>query len=99
MSAASESNRYYIDGSTGATTHPISSWLLYHWKKRYATVAFENEATNECALKPRARLLEQKLGLLTTPTGGGVSISRTKGQYPAQDYLQTVRSHGFHLEG
>ena len=47
--------------------HAISSWLLCHWEKQYTTVAFENEDTEEAALKAWVRLPEQKLGLLTTP--------------------------------
>lgn len=45
--------------------YEISSGLLYHWKKQYATGRFNNPPTKEAALEERVRQLEQLVGRLT----------------------------------
>ena len=45
--------------------HNISSGLLYHWKKQYSRGKFDNEPTQEAALKDRIVKLEQMVGRLT----------------------------------
>lgn len=43
----------------------ISSSLLYHWKKQYSRGKFNNEPTEEGALKDRIEKLERLVGKLT----------------------------------
>lgn len=43
----------------------ISSSLLYHWKKQYSRGKFNNEPTEEGALKDRVEKLERLVGKLT----------------------------------
>ena len=43
----------------------ISSSLLYHWKKQYSLGKFNNEPTEEAALKDRVEKLERLVGKLT----------------------------------
>jgi transposase len=43
----------------------ISSSLLYHWKRRYSRGKFNNEPTEEAALKDRIEKLERLVGRLT----------------------------------
>jgi len=45
--------------------HNISSSLLYHWKKQYSRGKFNNEPTQEAALKDRVEKLERLVGRLT----------------------------------
>jgi transposase len=45
--------------------HNISSSLLYHWKKQYSRGKFDNEPTEEGALKDRVEKLERLVGKLT----------------------------------
>ena len=45
--------------------HNISSSLLYHWKRQYSRGKFENEPTEEAALKDRVEKLERLVGKLT----------------------------------
>ena len=45
--------------------HNISSSLLYHWKKQYIRGKFDNEPTQEAALKDRVEKLERLVGRLT----------------------------------
>lgn len=45
--------------------HELSSGLLYHWKKQYATGRFDNPPNKEAALEERMRQLEQLVGRLT----------------------------------
>ena len=46
----------------------ISSSLLYHWKKQYSRGKFNNEPTEEAALKDRVEKLERLVGQLTLET-------------------------------
>lgn len=43
----------------------ISTGLLYHWKKQYSWGKFNNEPTEEAALKDRVEKLERLVGKLT----------------------------------
>jgi transposase len=45
--------------------HNISASLLYHWKKQYSRGKFNNEPTEEGALKDRIEKLECLVGKLT----------------------------------
>jgi len=45
--------------------YKISSSLLYHWKEQYSRGKFNNEPTQEAALKDRIEKLERLLGKLT----------------------------------
>ncbi len=45
--------------------HNISTGLLYHWKKQYIRGKFNNEPTEEAALKDRIEKLERLVGRLT----------------------------------
>ncbi len=43
----------------------ITSSVLYHWKKQYSRGKFNNEPTEEAALKDRVEQLERLVGKLT----------------------------------
>ena len=43
----------------------IGSSLLYHWKRQYSRGKFNNEPTEEAALKDRVEKLERLVGKLT----------------------------------
>jgi len=43
----------------------ISSSVLYHWKRQYSRGKFDNEPTEEAALKDRIEKLERLVGRLT----------------------------------
>jgi len=45
--------------------HNISPSILYHWKKQYSRGKFNNEPTEEGALKDRIEKLERLVGRLT----------------------------------
>jgi transposase len=45
--------------------HNIGPSLLYHWKKQYSRGKFDNEPTEEAALKDRVEKLERLVGKLT----------------------------------
>jgi transposase-like protein len=45
--------------------HNISSSILYHWKRQYSRGKFNNEPTEEAALKDRIEKLERLVGKLT----------------------------------
>ena len=45
--------------------YAIGSSLLYHWKKQYSRGKFNNEPTQEAALKDRVEQLERLVGKLT----------------------------------
>jgi len=45
--------------------HNISASLLYHWKRQYSRGKFNNEPTEEGALKDRIEKLERLVGRLT----------------------------------
>jgi len=44
--------------------YEISSSLLYHWKRQYARGKFNNEPTEEAALRDRVEKLERLVGKL-----------------------------------
>jgi len=45
--------------------HNITASLLYHWKKQYSRGKFDNEPTEEGALRDRVEKLERLVGKLT----------------------------------
>jgi transposase-like protein len=45
--------------------YELSSSLLYHWKRQYARGKFNNEPTEEAALRDRVEKLERLVGKLT----------------------------------
>jgi transposase len=45
--------------------YEISSSLLYHWKRQYVRGNFNNEPTEEAALRDRVEKLERLVGKLT----------------------------------
>jgi transposase len=45
--------------------YSITSSVLYHWKKQYSRGKFNNEPTEEGALKDRVEKLERLVGKLT----------------------------------
>jgi len=45
--------------------HNITSSVLYHWKEQYSRGKFNNEPTEEGALKDRIEKLERLVGKLT----------------------------------
>ena len=45
--------------------YSISSSLLYHWRRQYARGKFNNEPTEEAALRDRVEKLERLVGRLT----------------------------------
>ena len=45
--------------------HNIAPSLLYHWKEQYSRGSFDNEPTEEGALKERIQQLERLVGRLT----------------------------------
>ncbi|MBM3166471.1 MAG: transposase [Chloroflexi bacterium] len=45
--------------------HNISPSILYHWKKQYGRGKFNNEPTEEGAIKDRIEKLERLVGRLT----------------------------------
>jgi len=45
--------------------HNIGPSLLYHWKRQYSRGKFENEPTEEAALRDRVEKLERLVGKLT----------------------------------
>jgi transposase len=45
--------------------HNIQSSLLYHWKRQYSRGKFNNEPTEEAALKDRIEQMERLVGRLT----------------------------------
>ena len=45
--------------------YEISSSVLYHWKRQYARGKFNNEPTEEAALRDRVEKLERLVGKLT----------------------------------
>lgn len=45
--------------------YSITSSVLYHWKRQYSRGKFNNEPTEEAAMKDRIEKLEQLVGRLT----------------------------------
>jgi transposase-like protein len=45
--------------------YDISSSILYHWKRQYSRGKFNNEPTDEAALRDRIEKLERLVGRLT----------------------------------
>jgi transposase len=72
-SFSQEFKRQAIEELLSEESHPaqicrrynISSSLLYHWKRQYSRGKFNNEPTEEAALKDRIEKLERLVGRLT----------------------------------
>jgi len=68
-----EFKRQVVEELLSGESHPaqlcrrysITSSVLYHWKKQYSRGKFNNEPTEEAALKDRVEKLERLVGRLT----------------------------------
>jgi transposase len=68
-----EFKRQVVEDLMGGESRPaqlcrrynITSSVLYHWKKQYSRGKFNNEPTEEAALKDRIEKLERLVGRLT----------------------------------
>jgi transposase len=61
----------------------ITSSLLYHWKKQYSRGKFDNEPTEEGALRNRIEKLERLVGKLTLENEIlKKGLQKSLGQYP-----------------
>ena len=68
-----EFKRQVVEELMSGESHPaqlcrrcdITSSVLYHWKKQYSRGKFNNEPTEEGALKDRVEKLERLVGKLT----------------------------------
>ena len=68
-----EFKRQVVEELLSGESHPaqlcrrynISSSILYHWKKQYSRGKFNNEPTEEAALRDRIEKLERLVGRLT----------------------------------
>ena len=68
-----EFKRQVVEGLMSSESHPaqlcrrynITTSVLYHWKKQYSRGKFNNEPTEEGALKDRIEKLERLVGRLT----------------------------------
>ena len=86
----------------------ISSSLLYHWKRQYSRGRFNNEPTEEAALKDRIEKLERLVGRLTLEAlrmaiverkpGPGIIHHSDQGvQYASGEYVNELKGHGFEI--
>jgi len=71
--------------------HNITSSLLYHWKKQYSRGKFNNEPTEEGALRDRIEKLERLVGRLTLEN----ELLKKGLQYNASLSRKNGRSSGF----
>ena len=71
--------------------HNITSSLLYHWKKQYSRGKFNNEPTEEGALKDRIEKLERLVGRLTLEN----ELLKKGLQYSASLSRRNGKSSGF----
>ena len=71
--------------------HNITSSLLYHWKKQYSRGKFNNEPTEEGALRDRVEKLERLVGKLTLEN----ELLKKGLQYSASLYRRNGKSSGF----
>ena len=79
----------------------ISSSLLYHWKKQYSRGKFNNEPTEEAALKDRLEKLERLVGRLTLENEflkkglqNSVSQSQRNGKSSCGGHISSIASDG-----
>jgi transposase len=71
--------------------HNITSSLLYHWKKQYGRGKFNNEPTEEGALRDRVEKLERLVGRLTLEN----ELLKKGLQYSASLSRRNGKSSGF----
>ena len=71
--------------------HNITSSLLYHWKKQYGRGKFNNEPTEEGALRDRIEKLERLVGKLTLEN----DLLKKGLQYSASLSRRNGKSSGF----
>jgi len=71
--------------------HNITSSLLYHWKKQYSRGKFNNEPTEEGALRDRIEKLERLVGRLTLEN----ELLKKGLQYSASLSQRNGKSSGF----
>jgi transposase len=71
--------------------HNITSSLLYHWKKQYSRGKFNNEPTEEGALRDRIEKLERLVGRLTLEN----ELLKKGLQYSVSLSRRNGRSSGF----
>jgi len=81
--------------------HNITSSLLYHWKRQYSRGKFDNEPTQEGALKDRVEQLERLVGKLTLENEflkkglqSSLSQSRKNGKFSRYTGISPEVSHG-----
>ena len=79
----------------------ISSGLLYHWKRQYSRGKFNNEPTEEAALKDRVEKLERLVGRLTLENEflkkglqNSVSQSQRNGKSSRGGHISSIASDG-----
>jgi transposase-like protein len=79
----------------------ISSSLLYHWKRQYSRGKFNNEPTEEAALKDRIEKLERLVGRLTLENeflkkGLQNSVSQSQGNVKSSrgGHISSIASDG-----
>ncbi len=79
----------------------ISSSLLYHWKRQYSRGKFNNEPTEEAALKDRVEKLERLVGKLTLENEflkkglqNSVSQSQRNGKSSRGGHISSIASDG-----
>jgi len=79
----------------------ISSSLLYHWKRQYSRGKFNNEPTEEAALKDRIEKLERLVGRLTLENEflkkglqNSVSQSQRNGKSSCGGHISSIASDG-----
>ena len=79
----------------------ISSSLLYHWKRQYSRGKFNNEPTEEAALRDRVEKLERLVGKLTLENEflkkglqNSVSQSQRNGKSSRSGNISSIASDG-----
>ena len=80
----------------------ISSSILYHWKRQYSRGKFNNEPTEESALKDRIEKLERLVGKLTLENEflkRGLQHSLSQSQRNGKSSPQTSISSGISGRG
>ena len=94
-----EFKRQVVEELMSGESHPaqlcrrynISSSLLYHWKKQYSRGKFNNEPTEEGALRDRIEKLERLVGRLTLEN----EVLKKGLQYSASRSPRNGRSSGY----
>ena len=79
----------------------LGSRSLYHWKKQYSRGKFNNEPTEEAALKYRIEKLERLVGRLTLENEflkkgleNSVSQSQRNGKSSCGGHISSIASDG-----